>query len=346
MKITSDNFEEYMIDYLDNRLNPVLQKQMEEFMERNPRVREEMELLREQCFSQSGTTLLSSFPEKQKLYRSLGKDTRVTEHNFEEYCVAFYENDLDTAGINDLKGYLDQYPDNRASFELFEKLYFRPDPSVKMHDKSRLLKRSTPRLLIGYRLALTLAASIVLAILLFRYMLVPQQNQATQIAVQEKGEVETGKEQPAEEEKKPDTTKKKTSIEKKAEEWQPVILASEDTRELQSERSLEPMEPITVTNLSVNTTPGDVLAHLSAKPETSEPIGNDFESGPEEGIGHKPSDQLLVNALRMGIRGINNLTESNLAFITEEDPSGNIQGFKIESESFEFSRKLRKNLQR
>jgi hypothetical protein len=58
----------------------------------------------------------------------------------------------------------------------------------------------------------------------------------------------------------------------------------------------------------------------------------------------KQKDELIFGAVSMGIKGFNNLTENNLAIVTDKDQLGNIQSFRLGNERFGVSRINRRKL--
>ncbi len=92
MKINRNNYETFLIDYLDGALDAAMLEELRLFLEANPDIREELDGLK-------NATLYAEevrFTEKEKLKKPFLKTIAgIDENNYEEVFIAFYENDLD-----------------------------------------------------------------------------------------------------------------------------------------------------------------------------------------------------------------------------------------------------------
>ena len=87
--ITRDNYEIYVIDYLDGNLSDEDQKDLMKFLARNIDLKEEFELMKDFQMPESEVV----FENKTSLKREL-KDQTVDESNIDEWSIASIENDL------------------------------------------------------------------------------------------------------------------------------------------------------------------------------------------------------------------------------------------------------------
>lgn len=160
MKIDLTNYEAYFLDYIEKRLNPSEQEELEEFLLQNPDLHE---LLTE-------TTLPSLNPEnityktKDNLYKLEFEKAPVTSNNFSDYCIAWYENILTIEKINELHTFLTKHPNLRKEFLEFEKTFLTPEYHLQFPNKKRLLyrRKNNIKKIAPYIIWSSIAASIVL----------------------------------------------------------------------------------------------------------------------------------------------------------------------------------------
>ncbi len=87
--ITRDNYEIYMIDYLDGNLSGEVKQQLMQFLQKNPDLKEELELIQDTPLPVSNET----FEQKDILKKKL-EDEPVSNENIDEWCIAAIEDDL------------------------------------------------------------------------------------------------------------------------------------------------------------------------------------------------------------------------------------------------------------
>jgi hypothetical protein len=87
--ITRDNYEIYVIDYLDGNLSVEDQKSLMDFLSRNIDLKEEFELMKDFQMPESNAV----FEDKASLKKEL-KDQPIDDSNIDEWCIASIENDL------------------------------------------------------------------------------------------------------------------------------------------------------------------------------------------------------------------------------------------------------------
>ncbi|PKP08514.1 MAG: hypothetical protein CVU09_15090 [Bacteroidetes bacterium HGW-Bacteroidetes-4] len=87
MNINRQNYESYLVDYVDGTLAPEWIPQMEEFLKQNPNIQEEMDLYTG-SYIKTDETL---FPEKQRLKQIPLEKSEPSSDYFQRYCVAYIE---------------------------------------------------------------------------------------------------------------------------------------------------------------------------------------------------------------------------------------------------------------
>jgi len=135
MKINRNNYEQYFMDYLDGNLSDQEIHMLEDFLLTNPDLRTELE----------GTERIVLSPDSniynQKEYLKKPDFTLpVNEFNFEDYCIAGIEGDLNNLQLAELNKYIQDYPETRKLFQLYTRLHLTPDKSIVFPGKGDLKK--------------------------------------------------------------------------------------------------------------------------------------------------------------------------------------------------------------
>jgi hypothetical protein len=116
MQITKENYEAYILDYYEGSLNTSQVRELMDFLSQNPELREEFEsfemLTLEQVEQQE-------FASKELLKKT--EYTSITADNFEHFCIAFLEGDLDSTHQQAFHAYLSTNPDMVLVFDLYKK---------------------------------------------------------------------------------------------------------------------------------------------------------------------------------------------------------------------------------
>jgi hypothetical protein len=160
MKIDLTNYEAYFLDYIEKRLSPSEQGELEEFLLQNPNLHEFL----------TETTLPSLNPEnityitKDNLYKLEFEKAPVTSNNFSDYCIAWYENILTKEKIIEFQTFLTKHPNLRKEFLEFEKPFLTPEYHLQFPNKSQLLyhRKNNVKKIAPYLIWSSIAASIVL----------------------------------------------------------------------------------------------------------------------------------------------------------------------------------------
>jgi hypothetical protein len=159
MKINRNNYELFFIDYLDGNLSDRDILMLEDFLLINPDLRTELE----------GTENIILTPDKfdfkqKDLLKKPDLSLPVNEDNFEDFCIAETENDLNDQQRFGLAEFLKQNPGYKNIFMLFSRLHLMPDQNVIFPEKEKLKKKLV--LIPGEILYPLLSVAAVLAIVL------------------------------------------------------------------------------------------------------------------------------------------------------------------------------------
>jgi hypothetical protein len=162
IKIDKYNYEAFFLDYWENRLDDAQREQLRQFLEENPRLRDEFNAFQGIAFEPDPVV---HYPDKSKLKSAIIEVAGVINaENYRDYMAASYEGDLDRALEENLEEFLRKNPFLRDEQRLYKLARVSPDTHILYPHKESLYQKPTlsfnlPRL---YRIA---AAAAVLAIL-------------------------------------------------------------------------------------------------------------------------------------------------------------------------------------
>ncbi len=171
MNINRDNYQAYLLDQIEGRLSPELERDLIKFLEENPDLIISQEL--------SGINLLNvdiCFPFKENIKKG-GLNREINSDNYEQFCIARMEGDLTASSGKDLDDFLEKNSECAREASLYRLLVLNADKTLEFPDKN-LLRKKVPamRRIPGYftkRLvyrAVSVAASF--ALLLSAYVFI------------------------------------------------------------------------------------------------------------------------------------------------------------------------------
>ena len=352
MNINKSNYEIYTIDYLDGKLSPSEVAEFMIFIADNPDIANEIELLRSVSPQNYDCEISPDFSNLKKELHS----TPVNKKNFEEYCIAFYEKDLSPKAEADLQEWIRKNPLERNTFELYEKVILTPDTSIKFRKKEVLRKQKTLRFPSKQvsRIA-SLAAAACLAFFFVWNYPDKQETVSDPLIVDNipTSKLKTSKiksELPIKSETKVQASllKEKTQIAKPSEPVSPELTEAafnKDTNfvhEVHFAR-IESIEPAPIENHVPRATlpiRSHDLRELHPQKETEiiseiRDRGNFYLS--------KITGISVTDIIKTGIKGINNMAETDLKYEAITDENGKVTEFALSSETFNIRRKTRRN---
>lgn len=162
MEININNYEVYVIDFIDGMLNEIDTANLLIFLDQNPALKEEFEML----INSSNLIPLehNSFESS-----SLLKPTNINVNNYTEKLIAFIENDLSQIEKEVLLSEINRYPELKKEYELFLITKLTPDLKVLFNNKESLIK--TPfRIIPLYTKISAIAASFIAVIIIFYFV--------------------------------------------------------------------------------------------------------------------------------------------------------------------------------
>lgn len=351
MKIDRTNYEQYLMDYLEGRLNKAEEASVRIFLSENPDIAEEFSTISE---FESIADQPSEFLEKANLYRSFNHITSITEKNFEEFCIAYYEGDLDQNSKQKLLQYVEKTPKLQSLFSMHGQIHVYPDTSIHYPGKQHLkkLKISPFRKIMYYTATGIAAASVVLIFWLTKPGQIGVSNESTAPVAEINGVSKHDKAFEIPEIVNTDQPETSNISIQNNKENKGILLAKIDTSDTR--------QPDKIVLASIDSKPPELdieedEARKAIAMEEKLPVisaatdqTNKIKKSSEKSIidRKKILRRTLINgAMKIGIRGFNSLTESQLAVRTSKDDNGRLTAIAIDGENFEFVRKMQHNNQ-
>jgi hypothetical protein len=162
MKIDRQNYEQYLIDYLDGKLDEEQTGSLTAFLELNPDLKEEFEGIEKMNLTPDEII----FQGKTSLFRSASElEESLLLKDFDMYCISSIENDITDEEEEKLKAIIRNDPDREATYRLYESTRLLPDESIQYPGKARLRKRFTG---IPMRFLLPVAAAAAALLLMLQ----------------------------------------------------------------------------------------------------------------------------------------------------------------------------------
>lgn len=348
MAINRNNYELFIIDYFDGKLDTVESAELFFFLSQNPDLEDELN-------SFKNLKLPADEPKFNNLI-NLKKDFKdiadVTDDNYEEFCIAYPEGDLDERSGIKLFTYLEGHPDKKRNFELYQQISLKPDMLVIFPDRNSLKKQKSIVLSITRTLfyAGAAAAAIVFLVLLTNIFRKDSSGDlyTTYSENKEKKEINVKSanvEQDIENSIVKNIVAEKSNIRK--EKIADAKHGNDYPEKTNSETFLSAIKPIEVTQIDYNHNPGDlihVIVRIPTKQTDDSPVAENssllasirkrissFE------IAAQAENINIWTLAEAGVKGLNYLTESDVQLARKLNEDGKLSGISIESETFGFS---------
>ena len=350
MTINRNNFEAYLLDYLEGNLNPLLTADLMAFLAENPEYEKfipDFEI--QPLIAHSG-----EYSNKQFLKKDFPDFPQINQENFDEFCIAYCEGLLGEKDSMRLKEYIAQHSEKQKDLELFIKLRLQPDLSIGYHDKAGLKKPAGRSFKLRYLYyGLSMAASIALILLLlinrksgnFRETVTADgmtRNHPVNIPAEEPQiQVATDNTLPAESfvpAQQNITRAEKINHPAK----EPVEISVESLYPPRQNIQLSALEPIGP-ELPVNHLRREIkLPGKSKVPVLQEPAQKISKAewiDSESLLGHLISKVDLWKTAETAIDGFNYLTEARISIAKTTDEKGNTSGLVLSTESYSIETK-------
>lgn len=156
-KINIHNYEEFFLDYLDGNLSESEIVELEDFLLENPDLRKELEGMEEINLQEEKL----KFPNPENL-KQIDLSLPVTEENFDFFCIANMEGDLNEEQNAAFSEYLKENPSKAQEKEIFGHTRLKADQNKYFSNKQQLRKTIFVVYRREFRTAAAIAAGIAL----------------------------------------------------------------------------------------------------------------------------------------------------------------------------------------
>jgi hypothetical protein len=133
MNINRNTYEEFFLLYVDNELSQAERRQVEAFIEENPDLRPELDMLHDVVLRPEEPATFN----KEVLFRH---NFPVTELNYEEYFVLYGDDELTREEKEYVEQFVYRHPQHQAEFELILRSRLQVDSSIVHPDKESLYR--------------------------------------------------------------------------------------------------------------------------------------------------------------------------------------------------------------
>lgn len=182
MKITRENYEAWFLDYHEGTLSAEGRQEVMDFLVENPDLKEEFDAFEMITLEEEDNMHGAVFINKDQLKKPV--DSQLAEsmgkNSLEAQMIAWYEGDLNEQEKASLLKTLSADPKARKDFDLYGKVYLKPDTSVVFANKSSL-KRYTLGAAIPQWRRLAIAAAM-LAFMVGMFFMLPNLTISPEIA--------------------------------------------------------------------------------------------------------------------------------------------------------------------
>lgn len=142
MLINRENYEAYLLDLFEGELSPDQEQVLREFLDLNPDLDPGPDIL-----DITLTPAETEFRFKDAL-RKGPVAWQINENNYEQFCIARLEGELDTSTEKELAEFLSANPSCAAEARLYELISLKPDKCLKFPGKYALRKKESGRILL------------------------------------------------------------------------------------------------------------------------------------------------------------------------------------------------------
>ena len=170
MNITRKNYEAFIIDYLDGKLDPVESAELFRFLSQNTDLEAEFNDYESIKLNPS---VKASF-DKSILKKDYSDIESIGYENFDEFCIAKFEGDLSDHDELRLREFLKSHPEKQKDFDLYSNTHLTPDYSIKFHEKDNI-KKISPFIRRG-KMLLYVSSFAAAILLLLMLVFVPGKN--------------------------------------------------------------------------------------------------------------------------------------------------------------------------
>ncbi len=357
--INRNNYEEYLLMYLDGELSSDDNRNVEAFLELNPDLKEELLLLQQTILQPEEI----AFTAKDSLYR---KAEGIDLNNFQEYFLLYVDNELSSLEREAVETFVLQNPHLQDEFTTLKETVL-PEENIIFTNKESLYRKEEKKrpIIINLRWASLAAAAMIglIALILFN-----NGSEPNEIAVKDpKINIKKNQSSPQPEQQLPSTEASDNSTtiafekeknnsnknvvrplkvqEQSIEVQQPVIAYDQKIQEEQ--RSLAVVEPVLINNKSGNT---ETIINTIAEPGETKVISTTIAGVEEknytqhaiytEDVELKESNNLNIGALQINTDKVRGLFRKATRFLSTKVKNKDDSGDKVQVANLEIKKNI------
>ncbi|NML36001.1 hypothetical protein HHL17_02215 [Chitinophaga sp. G-6-1-13] len=136
VEINISNYESYLLSYVDNELNDAEQAALEQFLQKHPHLRAELDLLK-------GARVVPDehviFDQKAALYRQA---PAAIVDDYESMMLSYVDGELSADETARLKSWLKEHPEAHQEMALLQVVKLEPDNTIVFENKASLYRSS------------------------------------------------------------------------------------------------------------------------------------------------------------------------------------------------------------
>jgi hypothetical protein len=166
MSINRHNYEEYFILYVDNELGNGDRLQVEDFVQKHPDLKEELDLLM-QYKLEPDTNIV--FDGKEELMMQNGY-TPISLLNYQEWLTIYIDNELSFQQRTEVEDFVAAHPQIKKELEILQRIKLQPEEIIFTNKELLYRREEKVRIMSWWRI--TAAAVLILAIGLTTVILV------------------------------------------------------------------------------------------------------------------------------------------------------------------------------
>lgn len=144
MNINRNNYEFFFLLYVDNELSAAEKLEVEQFLQVNPDLRIELDMLASAVLPEE--PVRTGFPDKSKLFRTEDEGSLVNLTNHEEYFVQYADDELSNEEKAATEQFVYTHPELQAEFELIQRVKMSADAHIVFPDKQRLYRTESGKI--------------------------------------------------------------------------------------------------------------------------------------------------------------------------------------------------------
>lgn len=160
MEININNYEVFVIDFIDGKLNEIDTANLFAFLNQNPALKAEFDLLN----NESNTIPLETISFDSS---SLLKPTNIDVNQYTEKLIGLIENDLSNTEKDVLLSEINKYPELKKEYQLFLKTKLVADTNIVYKDKESLTQK--PARIIPLFTRISAIAALFIAVIIVFY---------------------------------------------------------------------------------------------------------------------------------------------------------------------------------